>query len=224
MTLFSKKHILLVLSCIVLVGLFLLLRQSDLVSQFQGAELKSVILGYGVLAPIAYMSLYAIASLLFIPGSPLTLAGGALFGPLYGTLYTVVGATVGALLSFTLARTLGRRFLTQGKGAIFMKLQSYDEKIAQHGFLTVLFLRFVPLFPFNGLNFALGLTKVSFRDYFLGTFIGIIPGTFAYVYFGDSLATLSPVKIITAVCLVVAISLIGKYLLKRFSNKATETI
>ncbi len=220
----QRKYIVLVLGCIAFAGMLFVLHQSGVLSEFQGEELKRTILGFGVLAPIVYMSLYALASVLFIPGSPLTLAGGALFGPLYGTIYTIVGATIGALLAFTLSRTLGRKFISFGNGSVSQKLQTYDVKIAQHGFLMVLFLRFVPLFPFNGLNFALGLTKVSYRDYFLGTFLGIIPGTFAYVYFGDSLATLSPLRIVSAVALVVALTLLGRYVLKRYQSNNAQLL
>ena len=212
----QKKYIILSVVFVIFVGVLVLLHQSGLLNIFYGERLKATILGFGLWAPILYIGLYALASLLFIPGSPLTLVGGALFGPWFGTLYTVIGATIGAVLAFILSRAVGHRFIAYGTGKVSQKLQAYDEKIAAHGFLTVLFLRFVPLFPFNGLNFALGFTKVSFKDYFLGTFLGIIPGTFAFVYFGDSLSTLSPVKIVSALGLIVGLSLLGKWIMKKY--------
>jgi uncharacterized membrane protein YdjX (TVP38/TMEM64 family) len=215
----QKKYRALGASVLLFIGLFFVLRQSGLVHMFQGEQLKTTVLGFGIWAPLIYMSFYALASLLFIPGSPLTLVGGALFGPWYGTLYTVVGATAGALLAFVGSRAVGQGFYSQGTGKISQRLAVYDEKIAANGFLAVLFLRFVPLFPFNGLNFALGLTKVSFRDYFFGTLLGIIPGTFVFVYFGDSLSKLSPIKIGSAVFFLVALSLVGKYVMKRYDTK-----
>ena len=212
----QKKYIVLSIGFVIFVGVLVFLHQSGFLNIFYGERLKTTILGFGLWAPLLYIGFYAIASLLFIPGSPLTLVGGALFGPWFGTLYTVIGATTGALLAFMLSRAVGHRFISYGAGKVSQKLQAYDEKIAAHGFLTVLFLRFVPLFPFNGLNFALGFTKVSLIDYFLGTFFGIIPGTFAYVYFGDSLSMLSPIKIGSALGLIVGLSLLGKWALKRY--------
>lgn len=170
------------------------------------AVLKEKILGFGALAGFAYMGIYAIATIAFIPGSPLTVAGGVVFGPVFGTLYTVIGATIGATLAFLLARFLGRGFVGSVEGEKFKKLAEYDKKIEENGLGVVLFLRFAPFFPFNGLNFALGLTKVSFKDYFFGTLFGIIPGTFVYTYFGDSLASFNLIQIAFAVLLLVALS------------------
>lgn len=220
----QKKHYIFGLVFLVCIAVLVILRQSEVLSGFEGEALKNTVLEFGPLAPIVYMLFYAVASLLFIPGSPITLAGGVLFGQLFGTIYTVVGATIGALLAFTLSRTLGRKFVSFGTSTVSQRLQSYDERIAHHGFITVLFLRFVPLFPFNGLNFALGLTKVSYKDYFFGTFLGIIPGTFAYVYFGDSVTTLNPYKIGSAMVLVVVLSLLGKYFLRRYDNNHKDIV
>lgn len=211
------QYVILGIGLLTLIGVLVFLHQSGVLNVFQGERLKASVLGFGPLAPVIYIGFYALASLLFIPGSPITLAGGALFGPWYGTLYTLIGATIGALLAFLFSRMVGHRFLSYGTGKVSQKLQAYDEKIAANGFLAVLFLRFVPLFPFNGLNFALGFTKVSLRDYFLGTLLGIIPGTFAYVYFGDSLSMFSPIKIGGALVLMIALSLLGKLVLKRYN-------
>lgn len=215
----QKKHIIFGVSVLIFIGAVFFLRQSSVVNIFQGERLKATVLGFGLLAPVMYIGFYALASMLFIPASPITLVAGALFGPWYGTLYTVIGATTGALLAFALTRAIGHRFLSYGMGKVSQKLQAYDKKISAHGFLTVLFLRFVPLFPFNGLNFALGFTKVSLRDYFFGTLLGIIPGTFVFVYFGDSLSMLSPIKIGSAVVLVIALSFLGKLVLKRYDTQ-----
>lgn len=211
-----RHHIVLAGSFVLLIGVIILLRQVGIADLFEPQKIKATILSYGIWAPFIYMGLYVVASVLFIPGSPLTLAGGAIFGPLYGTIYTIVGATAGAVVAFCMSRYLKKNFVHYGHGKIATTLESYDAKIATHGFFTVLFLRFVPLFPFNGLNFALGLTKVTLRDYFFGTLFGIIPGTFAYVYFGNSLASLNGTKIAIAVILILGISFIGKKTLKLY--------
>jgi uncharacterized membrane protein YdjX (TVP38/TMEM64 family) len=177
--------------------------------------IKEKILMFGMLAPFAYMLAYAVATVVFVPGAPLTIAGGALFGPIFGTLYTVVGATAGAVLAFILTRTIGRGFVGDLEGEKWKKLSKYDKKMEENGLGAVLFLRFVPLFPFNGLNFALGLTKVKFKDYFWGTIIGILPGSFAYVYLGDSLASPSVWKIALAILLLSALSFAPSFFQKR---------
>jgi uncharacterized membrane protein YdjX (TVP38/TMEM64 family) len=179
--------------------------------------LQTTVTNFGVFAPMVFIGAYIVATLFFVPGSPLSLLGGVLFGPVYGTLYVVIGATLGALLAFLFSRRLGTLLSKSSDGAIVEKLRVYDERIAANGFVTILFLRLVPLFPFNGLNFALGLTRVRFRDYALGTFLGIMPGTFAYVYFGDSLASLSIVQIGTAILLIGAVIILGRLIAHRYS-------
>lgn len=177
--------------------------------------IKEKILAFGMFAPFIYVVAYTIATVAFVPGAPLTIAGGALFGAVFGTLYTIIGATVGATLAFLLSRALGRGFVGALEGEKWKKLSEYDAKIEENGLGVVLFLRLAPIFPFNGLNFALGLTKVKFKDYFFGTLFGIIPGTFAYVYLGDSLVSLSPLKIILAILFFAAISYGASFLKKR---------
>lgn len=179
------------------------------------AMIKEKILMFGMLAPVVYMLVYAVATVMFVPGAPLTIAGGALFGSVFGTLYTVIGATVGAVLAFLLARYFGRGFVGALEGEKWKKLAEYDKKIEENGLGVVLFFRLAPVFPFNGLNFALGLTKVTFKDYFWGTLVGIIPGTFAYVYLGDSLASLNLIQIIFAMVLLAVLSVGAGKLIKK---------
>jgi uncharacterized membrane protein YdjX (TVP38/TMEM64 family) len=200
----------------VLAVLILVVRESGVRELLDIESARATILGYGALAPLLYVLFYILASLIFIPGTPLTLLGGAIFGPLYGTIYTIVGASLGAMSAFLIMRFIGGGILKNGSGDIAKRLAEYDEKLKNHGLATVLFLRLAPLFPFNGLNFALGLTSVRFRDYALGTFLGIMPGTFTLVYFGDSLASFSLPKIIGGVVLLILLALVGRYLIKRF--------
>ncbi|MDX1387503.1 MAG: TVP38/TMEM64 family protein, partial [bacterium] len=96
---------------------------------------------------------------------------------------SLLSATAGASLAFLLSRYLGRDFVVK---VTHGRVQKFDEKIGEHGFYTVLYLRLVPLFPFNILNFSLGLTKVKFREYFLGTLLGMIPGAFVYTSIGGA--------------------------------------
>jgi uncharacterized membrane protein YdjX (TVP38/TMEM64 family) len=145
----------------------------------------------GSLGAIAFIALYIIATIVFFPGSVLTLGAGVIYGVLQGSLYVLVGATLGAIAAFLIGRYLARRWVT-GKIAAYPQFKAIDRAIGQAGFKIVLLTRLSPIFPFNLLNYALGITDVSLRDYCLG-FIGMVPGTVMYVYIGSlagSLATL----------------------------------
>lgn len=218
----NNKHLFKFVVLVIFLSIALLAVQYFGTSQIlHPTVVRGKILEFGALAPIAYVAVYVAASVMLVPGAPLTIAGGALFGSVFGTLYTVIGATTGATLAFLLSRFLGRDFVGVLEGERFKKLAEYDEKIEENGFGAVLFFRFVPLVPFNGLNFALGLTKVKFQDYLLGTILGIIPGTFAYVYLGDSVASLQIWNIIAAVLLLAVLSL-GPVFFKRKKEAKME--
>ncbi len=214
-----KQFALLVFGAVLLGGVFIVVRNTPLAQLLDPEVLKVTILGYGAYGPLIFMGVYVLACLVFFPVTPLTLLAGVLFGPVAGTVYTVVGATLGASFAFFFSRFFSGSKHTFGTGTIGKRLAQYNSVIESNGFVTVLFLRFVPLFPFNGLNFALGLTRVRTRDYILGTFLGIIPGTTAFVFFGNSLAELSLLKITVAVVAIVALSLLGKLIMKKFTQK-----
>ncbi|MBD3270459.1 TVP38/TMEM64 family protein [Candidatus Peregrinibacteria bacterium] len=151
---------------------------------FDQDQIKKFIENSEYLAPLAFIIVYTLITVLFLPGSAFSILGGLLFGYLWGTLYIVIGATIGASIAFMIGRYYGQEFTSKLLKTKFKKLQKYNQKLENNGFKTSLFLRLVPLFPFNGLNYALGLTKVKFKDYFFATFIGIIPGAFVIANIG----------------------------------------
>jgi len=129
--------------------------------------------------PLAFIVMYAVGICLFLPGTLLTGLGAALFGAYLGTVVNWIGAMIGACAAFMIGRTLGREYAASLIGD---KLKKYDEAIERNGFATVLYLRLV-YFPFTPMNFGMGLTKVHFRDYFFGTGLGIMVGTFIFTFF-----------------------------------------
>ena len=133
----------------------------------------------GFWAPMIFMLIYAAGICLFIPGTLLTALGAAIFGAYWGFLYVWIGAMVGASAAFWIGRTLGREFAASLIGD---RLKKYDDAIERNGFATVLYLRLV-YFPFTAMNFGMRLTKVRFWDYFFGTGLGIIVGTFIFTFF-----------------------------------------
>lgn len=182
---------------------------------------RAHIVSAGIWAPIVFIFLYAVGTVFLIPGTPLTLLGGALFGLYAGVTYVVIGATLGATIVFLGARFLGRDAVERFFSASFPRVLEYDERLKTHGFITVLFFRLVPLFPFNVLNVVLGFSRVSARSYITATFLGIIPGTAAYAYFGDSLFMLSLKNIACAIGILVLFSVFG-FLAKRFFHQKEE--
>lgn len=137
----------------------------------------------GIFAPIIFIGLYILGTVLFFPGSLLTLVGGALFGPWLGTLYNLTGATLGATLAFIVSRYLGSEWVQQKASGILQKLL---EGVETEGWRFIAFVRLVPLFPFNLLNYALGLTRIKLLPYMLTTWICMIPGGFAYTWLGHA--------------------------------------
>jgi uncharacterized membrane protein YdjX (TVP38/TMEM64 family) len=146
--------------------------------------------GLGFWGPAAFMTGYALATLAFVPGSILTLAAGAIFGIAWGSLYVFLAASVGACGAFLIARYLARGAIER-KLAGNAKFGAIDGAVARDGRKIVTLLRLSPVFPFNLLNYGLGLTQVRFADYAVACF-GMLPGTLLYVYTGSlagSLAT-----------------------------------
>jgi uncharacterized membrane protein YdjX (TVP38/TMEM64 family) len=137
----------------------------------------------GFWAPLAFILVYTAGICFFVPGTLLTALGAAIFGAYWGFLYVWIGAMAGASAAFWIGRTLGREFAASLIGD---RLKKYDDAIERNGFATVLYLRLV-YFPFTAMNFGMGLTKVRFWDYFLGTALGIMVGTFIFTFFVGTL-------------------------------------
>ena len=172
--------------------------------------LRELIQGYGILAPVIYMLVYTVAPALFLPGLPITIVGGILFGPFWGVVYTITSATAGACLAFLISRYIARDWVDR-------KLRSprwrrLDEGVEKHGWKIVAFTRLIPLFPFNLLNYAFGLTKISFLQYAVTTFVCMLPACIAFIVFSSSLLSLIKGKVspafVVGLGLVILVSLI----------------
>jgi uncharacterized membrane protein YdjX (TVP38/TMEM64 family) len=137
----------------------------------------------GWLAPVIFVLLYIIAAILFIPGSPLTLGAGALFGFSKALIIAQIGSTAAAVCAFLLARYVARDWVAR-RIQRNPKFRAMDKAVGGEGWKIVLLTRLSPAFPFNPLNYALGLTRVRFRTYLWATFLGIIPGELVFVYIG----------------------------------------
>lgn len=134
-------------------------------------------------APLAFVAIYAAATVLFLPGSVLTLAAGALFGIVGGALYSLAGATLGAVLAFLVARHVAADWVAKKSGGWLKQL---IEGVEAEGWRFVAFVRLVPLFPFNVVNYALGLTRIPLAAYALASAVCMLPGAFAYAWLGQA--------------------------------------
>jgi uncharacterized membrane protein YdjX (TVP38/TMEM64 family) len=138
----------------------------------------------GALAPLAFIAIYIAACVLFVPGSILTIGAGVIFGVVWGSIYVSIGATAGATVAFLIGRYLARGWVAR-RIADNPRFRVIDETVAREGWKMVLLTRLSPVFPFNLLNYAFGLTRVRLADYVAASWAGMIPGTVMYVYIGS---------------------------------------
>jgi uncharacterized membrane protein YdjX (TVP38/TMEM64 family) len=153
----------------------------------------------GAFGVLAYILIYNLATVFFIPGSLLTLGGGAIYGAVWGSLYVFTAALLGATLAFLIGRYVAQGWVRQ-KIAGNQRFSAIANAVAENGFKIVLLTRLSPVFPFNLLNYGFGITQVSLKDYVFGS-VGMLPGTIMYVYIGSlvgDLATLGNKQALTA--------------------------
>jgi uncharacterized membrane protein YdjX (TVP38/TMEM64 family) len=155
---------------------------------FHAQDLMRRVLDWiGQLGPwgaIIFIATYTVATVLFIPGSVLTLGAGALFGVMWGSIYVSISATLGATCAFLVSRHLARAVVAR-KIEGNERFAAIDKAVASEGWKIVGLTRLSPVFPFSLLNYAFGLTKVSLRDYIIASWVGMMPGTVMYVYLGS---------------------------------------
>lgn len=174
----KSKLLRLGLLLLVVAGIALAIAYRD---RFDATALEQWVAGAGAAGPIVFMLIYAIGTVFFLPGSVLTLAGGAIFGPVLGTFYNLTGATLGATIAFVIARYLASHWVERKTDG---RMKQLKEGVEGEGWRFVAFVRLVPLFPFNLLNYALGLTRIKLSHYILASYVCMLPGALAYTYLG----------------------------------------
>jgi len=165
-------------------GAILLFRFTPLAEYLHPQALKDFITHTGPLAPLVFILAYGVGICLFLPATLFTGVGALLFGAFWGFLYNITGAMLGASGAFVIGRYLGRDFAAS---LIGNRLAKYDKKIAENGFAVTLYLRLV-FFPFTLMNFGMALTRVTFAQFFWGTFFGIFAGGFVMTFFFATMA------------------------------------
>lgn len=178
-----------------LVATAVILKYTGIARYLDAEGLRAWISELGPWGPIAYILIYSIAPAFLFPGTPLTIAGGIIFGPVAGSIYTAIGATIGASVAFLISRYMGRELAA--KLLKNRRLDTLDKEVEKQGWKIVAFTRLIPIFPFNLLNYAFGLTNIKFSHYVIATFIFMLPAIVAFVVFSSSLLDLLKGKIST---------------------------
>ena len=142
----------------------------------------------GIWAPILYVVLYTLATLLILPSTPLNLTGGVLFGIWWGTFWTTIAALLAAVIAFLFTRTVGRNYISRQLAG---KWEAIEGELYHGGLFYIFAIRLMPIIPYGIVNFAAGLTSMRFRDYFLGTTVGTLPGILPFVMMGAGFQSLS---------------------------------
>ena len=170
----------LVLALVLLVGIVVFLANY---TALDATKVNTWVKEAGIAGPILFMVVYAVGTVLMVPGPLFLLVGGALYGPLYGTFYSLTGVMVGSAAAFLIARFIAAEWLEAKIGG---RLKRLKEGVEQEGWRFVAFLRLVPVFPSIIINYALGLTRIKFSHYFVTSYICKIPTVAAYVYVGHA--------------------------------------
>lgn len=171
------------------------------------AALRDFIQSFGKLAVLAYIIAYALNTISIMPPiAALSLTAGLAFGAVWGALYLMMAAMIGTTATFLISRYFGRALIEKMlKG----KFNDLDEKLAKNGFMTILFFRVIPLVPYEVLNYAGGLSRIKFKDYFFATFLGLIPGIIVSAFFGGSLGEIKNIRDIFVPKFLIAIGLMA---------------
>ncbi|MBD2682230.1 MULTISPECIES: VTT domain-containing protein [Nostoc] len=146
------------------------------------AQIQAWLRSAGIWAPIIYILVYVVATVLILPSTALNLTGGAIFGPVLGTIWTSLAAIIAAIVSFTFTRTIGREAVAKRLAG---KWQAMDAEVRQAGLFYMFAIRLVAVMPYGLVNFTAGLTSVSFKDYVIGTSLGTVPGVLPFVLLGS---------------------------------------
>jgi uncharacterized membrane protein YdjX (TVP38/TMEM64 family) len=175
---FKSGIFLLTVFCIVVTGLAVYW-----LGGINPAQLQIWLKQAGIWAPIIYIALYTVATVLVLPSTALNLTGGAIFGVWWGTLWTSIAAVIAAVVAFTFTRTVGRETIARKLAGHW---QAMDAEMRQGGLFYMCAIRLLPIIPYGLVNFAAGLTSIRFRDYLLGTILGTVPGILPFVMLGSS--------------------------------------
>lgn len=184
-----KKSIIKILITVgVVAAVYLMLRYYGVTDEIRlenVPKIKTWVASFGEIAPLIYIGLYLVSTVFFLPGSPVTVLAGFVFGPLWGIFYASVASIISVSISFLIARYVARD-LVEGWVKDNAQFRKIDEQVEEQGWRILMFTRLVPIFPFNLQNYAYGLTSIRFSTYVLVSAIFMLPGTAVFVQLGGA--------------------------------------
>lgn len=181
---------------------------------FSLQQLRALVESFGGMAFIIFILMCTVRGLVFIPCGLLSALGGLLFGPVSGTFYTLVGLTAGSVITFYLARVLGKNWAQRVLGHRYDRYEGY---ISRDSFYSIFLMRVIPVLPFDAVSCIAGISRAGAGKYILGTLAGSLPGVFIYVYFGDSIGSLSVKRVVFSAAIIAAFAVLPflfRYLMK----------
>ena len=167
-----------------LAGVGIISHTAGLGRYLEEERLQNWVRGFGLTGPLVYILVFTLAPSLLLPALPITVAGGVIFGPVWGVVYASIGSTLGAGVAFLVSRYFARNHVKELLGP---RLRAIDEGVEKKGWIFVATTRLIPLFPYNLLNYAFGLTRIGFYEYLFTSWLCMLPATAAYVLFSSSL-------------------------------------
>lgn len=204
------KKVKLCLILIILVTLIYFLNKYNIFKNMSPGQLKNYIESFGMLGPLVYIILFTIVPLTLFPDSILAISGGMCFGLVFGSIYTMIGAACGGTFSFFLSRWIGSQFIKNKTESNTLK-----KVINEKGFLIVLLLRLIPLFPFDVISYGAGLSNIKYKDFILATLIGIIPGVLVFNNIGTQVSNIGSKNFYISIALLIILVLVGNFFKKK---------
>ncbi|WP_097025857.1 TVP38/TMEM64 family protein [Clostridium peptidivorans] len=206
-----------VVICLLIIQLCYLIKHRTALQGINKEYLENFIKSQGALSKFIFVVLFALKPLIIvIPSMIMTIVGGSLFGPLQGLLLSLIGFFLSGTLAFFLARFLGESFvdrIVKGKGI------KIDKIINKNGISIIALIRFVPVFHYDIVSYTLGLTKIKYKDYIIGSILGVFIETAAYAYLGENIFNPHSPQFILSIVIIVIIGALGWFLVKRGSFK-----
>ncbi|WP_026883883.1 TVP38/TMEM64 family protein [Clostridium akagii] len=209
------------LAVLIIFVLILIFKLHPLFRNINFKHVKHYILSYGKFSSIIFIIIYSLKPIVFIiPASLLSIVAGNIFGSFYAFIYSMIGCFLSATVAFFLARSLGKPFVDKMLKGKIVKLDSSVEK---HGFPIMLLMRLSFVFPYDGLSYACGLTKVKYKDFILGSILGIIPEMILYSYIGKNLGKHFIIKkLIMPIIAIILIALIAYYFYNNYKSRKAK--
>lgn len=208
------KYIL--LSLVLLLIVVVLIKYRTELKHLDFKHLKRFIKSYGKFSSLCFVIIYSLKPIIFVvPTSLLTILAGNIFGPFIGLALSMISSFIAASLAFYLARFFGKPFVDKIIGEKALKL---DENIEKNGFIIMLLMRLSIVFPYDALCYASGLTKIKYRDFILGTMLGILPEMAVYSFMGKNIAHPFSIRFILPILSVMLLALISYYVYKKYKK------